>query len=220
MSSVTVSLDKLGKALENQIKKDMKQVRFAAYKTVDKMIQPIRKELKKEYLKSFHVRNKSLPNAVKFEKPTKENPVAVIFFDKKWMKLNTTGGTKTGDGKNLGFAGSVLDENHFRFPSGAVKEQNRPKEILKYADEHPTKSLGSGKRKKAPKAFKTVGKHGYKVIGIREKSTNKVQWIYSLHKTAKIEKKWDFEGIAKNFFEKNAGKMFDKELDKAMKTAK
>lgn len=220
MSSVTVSLDKLGKALENQIKKDMKQVRFAAYKTVNGMIQPIRSELKKEYLKSFHVRNKSLPKAVKFEKPTKEKPVAVIFFEKEWMKLNTTGGTKTGDGKNLSFAGSVLDKNHFRFASGSVKEQNRPKEILKYADEHPTKSLGGGKRKKTPKAFKTVGKHGYKVIGIREKGSNKVQWIYSLQKTAKIEKKWDFEGIAKEYFNKNVEKVFDRELKKAIATAK
>lgn len=221
MSSVTVSLDKLGKALENEIKKDMKQVKFAAYKTVDKMIQPIISEQKKEYLKSFHVRNKNLPKAIKFEKPTKQNPVAVIYFEKDFMKLNTTGGTKRGEGKNLSFAGSVLDENKFRYSSGKIKDQRKPKELLKYADENPSKSKGAGKRKKKPTAFKTVGKHGYKVIGIRDAAgSRKVQWLYSLQKTAKIEKKWDFEGIAKEYFNKNVKKVFDEELKKALSTAK
>lgn len=221
MSSITVPLAKFGKALEKQIKDYQKQVRYAAMKAVNEVAFKARNELIDEYPKAFTMRNRNLPKAVAIKKATKENPVAEVSFPKDFMYLNTVGGTKKPENaQKLAFAGDDIDENGGRLSSGKIKPSQKPKQLLKYADEHPTKTAGRKNRK--PKAFKTMGKHGYEVIGIREAGSEKrgVKWLYSLQDQAKIEKKWDFDGIVKNVAEKELSKEFDKQLKKALETAK
>lgn len=218
MSTITVPLEKFGKALEKQVKDYQKQVRFAAMKAVNEVAFKARNELIDEYPKAFTVRNKNLPKAVSIKKATKENPVAEVSFPKDFMYLNTVGGTKKPESsKNLAFAGDEIEKGG-RLSSGKIKQSQKPAQLLKYADEHPTKTAGRKNRK--PKAFKTVGKHGYEVIGIREENSGETKWLYSLQDQAKIEKKWDFDGIVKNVAEKELSKEFDKQLQKAIETAK
>ena len=220
MSSITVPLEKFGKALEKQIKDYQKQVRYAAMKAVNEVAFKARNELIDEYPKAFTMRNRNLPKAVAIKKATKENPVAEVSFPKDFMYLNTVGGTKKPENsKNLAFAGSEI-ENGGRLSSGKIKPSQKPAQLLKYADEHPTKT--AGKKNKKPKAFKTVGKHGYEVIGIRKPDSEKreVKWLYSLQDQAKIEKKWDFDGIVKKVAEKELPLEFDKQLKRALETAK
>ena len=95
MSSVTVPLEKFGKALEKQIKDYQKQVRFAAMKAVNEVaFKKVKPGLTEEFKKSFVVRNTQLPKHIVIEKATRENPVAKVEFPHDWMYLNTVGGKK------------------------------------------------------------------------------------------------------------------------------
>ena len=89
MSTITVPIEKFGKALEKQVKNYQKQVRFAAMKAVNEVAFKARSNLIEEYKESFIVRNTNLPKAVSIKKATKENPVAEVSFPKDWMYINT-----------------------------------------------------------------------------------------------------------------------------------
>lgn len=220
MSAITCSLKDLAKTLEKEIRNEVKQTKFAAMKALNEVAFKARNELMREYPKSFTVRNKNLPKAVSVKKATKDKLEAEISFPKDWMYLNTVGGEKKPENsKSLAFAGSEID-NGLRLSSGKIKQSKKPARLLKFADAHPHRSKG-GKNGKQPHAFKTVGKHGYQVIGIRENAGSRnVKWLYSLQDEAKIEKKWDFENIVKETAEKELPKEFEKQFKKAMETAK
>lgn len=220
MSVVTCSLKDLAKTLEKEIRNEVKQTKFAASVALNNVAFKARNELMREYPKSFTVRNKNLPKAVAVKKATKEKLEAEVSFPKDWMYLNTVGGEKKPENsKSLAFAGSEID-NGGRLSSGKIKQSQKPGQLLKYADAHPNRTKG-GKGGKKPRAFKTVGKHGYQVIGIRENSGSRdVKWLYSLQDEAKIEKKWDFGGIVKDLAEKELPKEFEKQFKKAMEAAK
>ena len=217
MSVIKCTLDSLEKVLENEIRKGLKQANYAAMKALNNTAFKARDNLIKNYNHSFNVRNKSLPKAVMIKKATKESLVAEVSFPKDWMAINVEGGTKkAASGKNLAFPSDKL-EGDSRLQSGKIKQSKRPASLLKYADTHQKR----GKNKKVaskPHAFKTVGKHGYEVIGIRE--NGKTIWPYSMQKTAKVPKRWDFSGIVKKTADRNLPKEFEKEFKKAMETAK
>lgn len=211
---------KIAKVLENEMNKNVKQVKFAAMKSLNSVAFKARTGLIDDFSKSFTVRNKSLPKAVAIQKAEKEKLVTTVSFPKDWMYLNTVGGEKRPDGsKALAFPGSEID-NGARLSSGKIKQSQKPKQLLKYADSHPGRTKG-GKGAAKPHAFKTVGKHGYQVVGIREGTGDRdVKWLYSLQDKAKIEKKWDFFGLVKETAEKELPKEFEKQLKHALETAK
>ena len=217
MSTIKCTLDNLAKTLEKEVQKEVKQAKFAAMKALNNVAFKARDNLIKNYNASFKVRNKSLPKAVTVIKATKENLQAEVEFPKDWMEINVKGGTKQADsGKNLAFPSDKL-EGESRLQSGKIKKTKRPASLLDYADKHKKR----GKNKKGtskPHAFKTKGKHGYEVIGIRDGKETK--WPYSIQKTAKVPKRWDFYGIVKKTAERNLPKEFEKEFKKAMETAK
>lgn len=221
-----INIGQLAKQLEKQVKNELKQIRFAAMKAVNEVaFGPVRQELIDQYKNSFHVRNVNLPKAQYVKKATKENLTATVYFgdeqgSKNWMFMNTVGGTKSAGSGNLAFAGSEMDKSGMRLSSGKIKATQKPGALLKYADAHPT----AGKHKKSgkkPKAFKVKGKHGYDVIGIRSGAGQRdVKWLYSLQRTAKIVKRWDFEQIVRKIaLEKLPGE-FEKQLAKALATAR
>ena len=73
MSMVRCSLENLGKTLEQEIKKEVKQAKYAASVALNNVAFKARENLIKEYNKSFVVRNSNLPRAVSVKKATKEN---------------------------------------------------------------------------------------------------------------------------------------------------
>lgn len=219
--SIYCDLKNLAKTIEKELKKDVKQVEFAAMKTLNNVAFKARENLMGGYSKSFTVRNKNLPKAVAVKKATKENLEAEVSFPKDWMLLNTIGGEKRPENsKSLAFAGSEIDKGS-RLSSGKIKKSQKPAQLLKFADNHPNRTKGGKNGSKRPHAFKTIGKHGYPVVGIRESSgSRETKWLYSLQTKAKIEKKWDFEKIVNDTAEKEIEKEFDKQLVCALETAK
>ena len=95
MSTVRCSLSNLAKTLEKEVKKDLKQVKYAASVALNNTAFQARSNLIDEYKKSFEVRNTNLPKAVAVKKATKENLVAEVSFPKDWMYINTKGGEKS-----------------------------------------------------------------------------------------------------------------------------
>jgi hypothetical protein len=221
MSSVTVSLDKLGKALENQIKKDMKQVRFAAFKAVNEVaFKKVKPGLATEFKKSFTVRNTKLPQRVQIKKGTRENPVAEVSFPHDWMYINTKGGDKKPE-KSMVLMVPIKDGGlkDFRLSSGRIKRGMTAGALLKYADAHPKKTKA---HVATPHAFKNIkNKKGQDIIAIRDKSNRKqMKWLYVGVPVAKVMKRWDFEEIVRKIASRELPLEFDKQLKHAIATAK
>lgn len=221
MSSVTVSLDKLGKALENEIKKDMKQVKFAAMKATNEVaFTKVKPGLAAEFKKSFTVRNTKLPQRVQIKKATREILTAEVSFPHDWMYINTKGGDKKPEKSRVLMVpirdGGLKD---FRLSSGKIKRSMTAGSLLKYADAHPKKTKG---RVSTPHAFKKIkNKKGQDLIAIRDKSNRKeMKWLYVGVPVAKVMQRWDFEQIVRRIASKELPLEFDKQLKKALATAK
>ena len=102
--AIYCDLKNLAKTIEKELKNDVKQVKYAAMKTLNNVAFEARENLMGEYSKSFTVRNKNLPKAVTVKKATKENLEAEVSFPKDWMLLNTIGGEKRPENsKSLGY---------------------------------------------------------------------------------------------------------------------
>lgn len=226
MSTITVPLEKLGKALEKEIKNQMKQVKFAAMNAVnDVAFGAVRKKLASEYEKTFTVRNKSFPRAIRVDKATKENLTATVSYKEDWMKLHTTGGVRKAElAKNL----SVPIDNDApgrHLPSGKVRSRDKVPALLKYANAHPEKSVG---QKRVKHAF--VLKTGSSAIVLKRDRDNTTvasrhkgngdKALYAFANKAQIDKRWDFNQIVADVAEKELPKAFEKRLDEAIKTAK
>ena len=221
MSNITVTLDKLGKTLENEVKKDMKQVRFAAFKAANEVaFKKVKPGLTAEFKKSFTVRNTKLPQRVQIKKATRENPVAEVFFPHDWMYINTKGGDKKPEKSRVLMVpikdGGLKD---FRLASGKIKRGMTAGALLKYADAHPFKTKA---HVTTPHAFKKIkSKKGQELIAIRDKSNRKeLKWLYVGVPVAKVMKRWDFEEIVRKIASKELPIEFDRQLKHALATAK
>jgi hypothetical protein len=221
MSSITVPLEKFGKALEKQIKDCQKQVRYAAMKAVNEVaFKKVKPGLTDEFKNSFVVRNTQLPKHIVIEKATRENPVAKVEFPHDWMYLNTVGGNKEPENSKVLMVpikdGGLKD---FRTSSGKIKRSMTPGSLLKYADKHPKKTKGSVAN---PHAFKNiVSKKGQDLIAIRDKDDRQeLKWLYVGVPVAKVMNRWDFQKIVEKIANKELPLEFDKQLKKAIETAK
>lgn len=220
MSTITVPLEKFGKALEKQVEDYQKQVRFAAMKAVNEVAFKARSNLIDEYKESFIVRNTNLPKAVSIKKATKENPVAEVSFPKDWMYINTKGGEKSPEKAKVLMVplknGGLKD---YRTSSGKIKQSKKPAQLLKYADEHPKKTKNHVTN---PHPFlMTSKKTGQPLIAVRDKTDrSEMKFLYVGVPTADVKKRWDFEKIVKDTAEKELPLEFDKQLKKAIETAK
>lgn len=221
MSTINCSLENLAKTLEKEIRKNVKQAKFAAVGAINKCAFDSQKALRGAYAHSFHVRNKSLPRKIEVTKATKENPVAVVALtapNTEFMEIHTTGGiAKPTRSKAMAIPDKSIQEPG-RTATGRMKESLKPSNLLKYADAHPTK-----KRKKVanPHAFKMVTKNGDVVVARRNKADrSKIDWLYREEKEAKIKKRWDFKGVVQKVVDRRMKKYFDYYLDKAMASAR
>lgn len=221
MSTVTCSLKDLAKTLEKEIKKDVKQVKFAAVGAVNRCAFEARKSLQNAYGEAFHVRNKSLPRKIEVTKATKDNPVAVVALNAPntdFMKIHTTGGVaKPTKSKSMAIPDKSIQEPG-RTSTGRMKDSLKPSNLLKYADSHPTKKRGSVSNTHSFK-MKTAG--GAVVIARRNKSDrSEMDFLYREEEEAEIKKSWDFQGIVEKVVDRRLEKYFNENLEKAMKTAK
>ena len=220
MSMVRCSIDNLMKTIEKEVKKDLKQVEYAASVALNNTAFQARANLIDEYNKSFIVRNSNLPKAVTVEKATKEKLVAKVSFPKDWMYINAKGGDKKPESAKLlmvPIKGGDLKD--FRLSSGKIKRSKKPSGLLKYMDSHPTKKRG---RVENPHPFLiTSKKTGQTLIAVRDKDDRSdMKWLYVGVPVADVKKKWDFDKIVKDTADKELTKNFDIAFDKAMATAK
>lgn len=217
----TVSLENFGKALENEIKKNVKQMKFAAMNAVnDVAFTKVKPALTSEFKKSFVVRNTKLPNHIVIEKATREKSVAKVTFPHDWMYLNATGGDKKPERSKVLMVpiknGGLKD---FRTSSGKIKTSKKAAVLLNYADSHPKKTKA---HVSTPHAFKNIkSRHGQDLIAIRDKNNRKeINWLYVGVPVAKVMKKWDFDEIVRKIALKELPLEFDKQLKHALATAK
>ncbi len=220
MSTVRCSLENLGKTLEKEIKKEVKQAKYAAMKALNNVAFKARENLINEYNNSFVVRNSNLPRAVSVKKATKENLKAEVSFPKDWMYINTIGGKKEPERAKVLMVplknGGLKD---YRTSSGKIKQSKKPASLLQYADAHPKKTK---KRVANPHPFlMTSKKTGQPLIAVRDKADRgEMKWLYVGVPVADVKKKWDFDKIVKDTVEKELPKEFEKQFKRAMETAK
>lgn len=220
MSTINCSLQNFAKVLDKELKKDIKQVRYAASRAINNVAFKARSNLIASYKHSFVVKNTNLPNATTVQKATKENLTAEISFPKDWMYINTVGGDKKPENsKVLMVPIKGGDLGDFRTSSGKIKQSKKPASLLKYHNDNPKK-----KKKKAakPKAFLLKSKKtGQTLIARRnEENRKEMDWLYVGVPIADVNKKWDFNEIVRKTADRNLEKEFSKELKRAMETAK
>lgn len=219
MSTIKCTLDSFGKVLENELKKQIKQTKFAAAVALNNTAFKARSNLIEEYKKSFVVRNTNLPKAVAVKKATKDNLTAEVSFPKDWMYINTKGGKKDPQHSKVlmvPIKGGGLKD--YRTQSGKIKQSQKPGNLLKYADSHPLKTKA---HVATPHPFVMQNKKGQTMIAVRDKFDRKeMKFLYVGVPTANVKKRWDFEKIVKDTADKELPKEFDAALKKAMATAK
>lgn len=220
MSAINCSLQNLAKTLDKEVKKELKQVKYAASVALNNVAFKARENLISEYNKSFVVRNSNLPRAVSVKKATKENLQADISFPKDWMYINTVGGKKNPERAKVlmvPLKGGGLKD--YRTSSGKIKQSKKPASLLQYANAHPTKTK---KSVKTPHPFVLESKkRGQTIIAVRDKANRKkMNWLYVGVPVAEVKKKWDFEKIVKDTADKELPKEFEKQFKRAMETAK
>ncbi len=221
MSTVNCTLENLAKTLEKEVKKEIKQVKFAAVGAVNKCAFDSQKALRGTYSRAFHVRNKNLPRKIEVTKATKEKPVAVVALNApntEFMEIHTTGGvSKPTKSKAMSIPDKSIQEPG-RTATGRMKQSLKPSNLLKYADAHPSKRR---KTVANPHAFKMTTKGGSVVVARRNKADrSKMDWLYREEKEAKIKKSWDFKGIVQKVVERRMGRYFEECLKKALATAR
>ena len=220
MSTIKCTLDSFGKVLENEIKKQLKQTKFAAAMALNNTAFKARANLIDEYKKSFIVRNTNLPKAVTVKKATKDNLTAEVSFPKDWMYINTKGGKKDPQHSKVLMVpikdGGLKD---YRTQSGKIKQSQKPGSLLKYADSHPLKTKAHVAN---PHPFVIVPKKsGKPIIAVRDKfDRGEMKWLYVGVPTSNVMKRWDFDKIVKDTADKELPKEFDAAMKKAMATAK
>lgn len=219
MSTVRCSLSNLAKTLEKEVKKDLKQVKYAASVALNNTAFKARSNLIDEYKKSFTVRNTNLPKAVAVKKATKEKLQAEVSFPKDWMYINAKGGKKEPEHSKVlmvPIKGGGLKD--YRTQSGKIKQSKKPASLLKYADAHPLKTKA---HVATPHPFVMENKKGQTMIAVRDKANRKnMKFLYVGVPTADVKKRWDFEKIVKDTAEKELEKEFDVAMKKALATAK
>lgn len=221
MSTVRCSLKDLSKTLEKEVKKEIKQVKFAAVGALNRCAFDARTALQSGYGKAFHVRNKSLPRKIEVTKATKDNPVAIVALNApktEFMEIHTTGGVaKPTKSKAMAIPDKSIQEPG-RTSTGRMKQSLKPSNLLKYADTHLSKKRG---KVAIPHAFKMKTRGGDVVIARRNKADrSEMDFLYREEKEAKIKKSWDFKGIVQNVVDQKMEKYFDESLKKALATAK
>ena len=221
MSTIHCTLDNLAKTLEKEVKKEMKQVKFAAVGALNRVAFDSQKELRDTYSKAFHVRNKTLPRKIEVTKATKDKPVAVVALNApktEFMEIHTTGGTaKPTKSRSMAIPDASIQELG-RTSTGKMKQSLKPSNLLKYADTHQSKKRG---KVAIPHAFKMKTRGGDVVIARRNKADrSEMDFLYREEKEAKIKKSWDFKGIVQNVVDQKMEKYFDESLKKVLATAK
>lgn len=221
MSTIRCTLDNLAKMLEKEVKKEMKQVKFAAVGALNRVAFDSQKELRDTYSKAFHVRNKTLPRKIEVTKATKDNPVAIVALNApktEFMEIHTTGGTaKPTKSRSMAIPDVSIQEPG-RTSTGKMKQSLKASNLLKYADSHPMKKRG---KVAIPHAFKMKTRGGDVVIARRNKADrSEMGFLYREEKETKIKKSWDFKGVVQKVVDQKMEKYFDEALKKAMATAK
>lgn len=227
MSSITCSLKDLAKTLDNELQKELKQVRFAAMNALnDVAFKHVRNNLESEYRKSFNVRNQSFPRAIYVIKATKDNLVAEVGYKADFMKLHATGGTRKPEGGREALTIPLdKDAPGLRSSKGSIKQRNKVPKLLEYHNQNPLKK----KPKSAVKRPFVLESNGKAVVMKRAKGNTTLQSrhrdngdevLFAFAKEAKIEKRWDFEKIVNDTVEKELPKVFEKRFKEAMATKK
>lgn len=221
MSTINCTLDNLAKTLEKEVKKEMKQVKFAAVGALNRVAFDSQKELRDTYSKAFHVRNKTLPRKIEVTKATKDKPVAVVALNAsktEFMEIHTTGGTaKPTKSRSMAIPDVSIQEPG-RTSTGKMKQSLKASNLLKYADSHPMKKRGKVAQ---PHAFKMKTGSGDVVIARRNKTDrSEMDFLYREEKEAKINKAWPFKEIVKKIADTRLVKYFEENFKKALATAK
>lgn len=221
MSTVRCSLKDLAKTLEKEVKKEIKQVKFAAVGALNRCAFDARTELQSGYGKAFHVRNKSLPRKIEVTKATKDNPVAIVALNApktEFMEIHTTGGVaKPTKSKAMAIPDKSIQEPG-RTSTGRMKQSLKASNLLKYADSHPMKKRGKVAQ---PHAFKMKTDGGAVVVARRNKTDrSEMDFLYREEKEAKINKAWPFKEIVKKIADTRIVKYFEENFKKALATAK
>ena len=202
MSVVNCSFKDLAKTLDKQVQKDIKAIKTAAMRALNKAAQKSRTAVANQESKTLKYKSKSFKRAIKIKKATRENLESTISFPdnasepvrdgKTYLMIPIKGGLK----KN-GYSKDSITKN-------------MAQSLLKYSEANPKKTTG---HTNDPKAFFKLksSKTGQEMIAARNANDrSKMNWLFA----GREGKNPDFMKTVKDTMDKNLEKDFERELKK------
>lgn len=208
-----LDIEKLVNKLTNIEKK---QLPYASMVATNRLVFSVMEEQKKETLGDLVWKRKSIPNAIRYTKATKSNPVAELFLNEKsWtyyaLKQHFLGGERHSKGlENYLKSKYLLETNEYLIPVNGLK---------KTASKITLEEL-----KKNNRDFYVIpSRISYKKAGIYQRNNkkfNRTIMLFKIVKRAEYKKRFDLEETVIKVYKANGKQFFTEILKNAIDTAK
>lgn len=195
---------------------EKKQMPFAAMVATNRLAFSVMEEQKKETLGDLVWKRKSIPNAIRYTKATKSNPVAELFLNEKsWtyyaLKQHFLGGERHSKGlENYLKSKYLLETNEYLIPVNGLK---------KTASKITLEEL----KKNNTDFYVISSRVSYKKAGIYQRNNkkfNRTIMLFKIVKRAEYKKRFDLENTVIKVYKQNGKQFFMEALKNAIDTAK
>lgn len=211
------------KTLNKCVADTQKQIRNAAYKTLEGVAERARRAVIANYFKKFpdengiH-KNKGVPQQVTKSGVNKDKMEISLFTKDKisFMFDQEYGGERSGKSGAKKAVPFLSTRQEGRNSRGGMKQAYSVKTLMEKALSHSGKS---SKRSGKPKPFLMTTKSGHRIIAQRTgKNRLPIKPLYHFDQKVKIRPRWDFvktvEGVTVHYIEKTFEKELQKVIDK------
>ena len=195
---------------------EKKQMPYAAVVATNRLAFAVMEEQKKETLGDLVWKRKSIPNAIRYIKATKPNPVAELFLNEKsWtyyaLKQHFTGGERHSKGlENYLKSKYLLGNNEYLIPVNGLKKD--------------ASKITLEELKKNNRDFYVISSRvSYKRAGIYQRNNkkfNRTIMLFKIVKRAEYKKRFDLEETVIKVYKQNGKQFFMEALKNAIDTAK
>jgi hypothetical protein len=174
-----------------------KQVPFAIAKSLTMTAQDAQKEIKRELLLRFTIRNRHVPRGIRIKAATKRRPIAEVGSIDAFMKLQETGGVKKPRrSRRL----AIPTRQVRRTKTGRVRKAQRPRQLLN------RKNVFEARSRKGAVIF--------------QRTRTGLKALYILRPSAQIKPRFGLRSTATKVAERRGQRNFVRAMAVAMRTAR
>ena len=195
---------------------EKKQMPYAAVVATNRLAFAVMEEQKKETLGDLVWKRKSIPNAIRYIKATKSNPVAELFLNEKsWtyyaLKQHFRGGERHSKGlENYLKSKYLLGNNEYLIPVNGLKKD--------------ASKITLEELKKNNRDFYVISSRvSYKRAGIYQRNNkkfNRTIMLFKIVKRAEYKKRFDLENTVIKVYKQNGKQFFMEALNNAISNPK